>query len=128
MRLGKSYYERAFATLKQYIPNAHLFIFSNDIPYCKSHFTKKAASDEHISTQGLEFSFIESNDEGKAAQEMELMRSCENAIIANSTFSWWAAYLIENPHKIVIAPSVFFIKANPLHQTSLILPREGVTL
>ena len=105
-----------------------MFIFSNDIPYCKSHFTKKAASDEHISTQGLEFSFIESNDEGKAAQEMELMRSCENAIIANSTFSWWAAYLIENPHKIIIAPSVFFTKANPLHQTSLILPREWVTL
>ncbi|MCX2717836.1 alpha-1,2-fucosyltransferase [Helicobacter sp. MIT 21-1697] len=128
VRLGKSYYERAFVTLKQIYPNAHLFIFSNDISYCKAHFTKESTSNEHISTQGLEFSLIEGNDEGSAAQEMELMRSCENAIIANSTFSWWAAYLIENPHKIVIAPSVFLGTANPLHQSSLILPKEWIAL
>lgn len=54
--------------------------------------------------EGLEFSFIEGNDEGNAIEEMELMSACKHAIIANSTFSWWAAYRIANPHKIVIAP------------------------
>ncbi|WRE29164.1 alpha-1,2-fucosyltransferase [Helicobacter pylori] len=44
------------------------------------------------------------NKEEEAYWDMLLMQSCQHGIIANSTYSWWAAYLIENPEKIIIGP------------------------
>ncbi len=55
--------------------------------------------------EGVEFEFVANNGEDSAVQEMELMRSCQNAITANSSFSWWASYLIDNPRKIVVMPN-----------------------
>lgn len=141
VRLDKSYYERAFALLKEKVPDAHLYIFSNDIPWCKEHFcttqpifetsplsSSQTKQDEIISTLGLPFSFIEGNDEGAAAQELELMRSCKHGIIANSTFSWWAAYLMDNPHKVIISPKEFLHNPQTIHQTALITPKEWLTI
>lgn len=48
----------------------------------------------------VEFEFVANNSEYSVAHEMELMRVCQNAIIANSTFSWWAGYLIDNIQKL----------------------------
>ena len=128
IKLDKDYYERAFCHLKAIYPQAYLYIFSNDIPWCKEHFSQHNKTESSISTQGLEFSFVENNDEAVAVQEMELMRACQNGIIANSTFSWWAAYLMKNPSKIIISPSHFFINTPPFHSTSLILPKEWITI
>ena len=137
VRLDKSYYERAFTLLKERVPEAHLYIFSNDIPWCKEHFcahlpdSKRALDSENtqmISTLGLSFSFIEGNDEGAAAQELELMRACQHGIIANSTFSWWAAYLMENPHKVIISPKDFLHNTSSIHQSALITPKEWLTI
>lgn len=127
IKLGKDYYEKAFCHIKAIYPQAHLYIFSNDIPWCKEHF-KQHHTESGISTQGLAFSFVENNDEAAAMQEMELMRACQNGIIANSTFSWWAAYLMKNPSKTIISPSHFFIKTPPLHSTSLILPKKWIAI
>lgn len=128
IKLDKDYYERAFCHLKAIYPQAYLYIFSNDIPWCKEHFSQHNKTESSISTQGLEFSFVENNDEAVAVQEMELMRACQNGIIANSTFSWWAVYLMKNPSKIIISPSHFFINTPPFHSTSLILPKEWITI
>ncbi|WP_394955145.1 alpha-1,2-fucosyltransferase [uncultured Helicobacter sp.] len=95
------YYERALRHIKQSLPNAHIFVFSNDMPWCRAHFLDSISAEVR---EGLEFSFIEGNDEANAIEEMELMSACRHAIIANSTFSWWAAYRIANPQRIVIAP------------------------
>ena len=49
--------------------------------------------------------FVDESITKNAAEDFYLMQSCQHQIIANSTFSWWAAYLNENTHKIVIAPT-----------------------
>lgn len=102
--LGSSYYNGALKALQKRAPNAHIFIFSNDIAWCKTKFL--GYLDSNI-TKNFTFEFVENNDEGSAAFELELMRNCKHNIIANSTFSWWAAYLNENPNKVVICPNRF---------------------
>lgn len=108
LKLGQSYYVNAIKLLKNKIRNPHIFIFSNDIAWCKEALPKILS--DFIDIKNL--TFIEGNDEGKAVEEMELMKSCKHAIIANSTFSWWAAYLIQNPNKICIAPTAFSYNPN----------------
>lgn len=101
-----AYYNGAILHIKSKLKKPHIFIFSNDILWCERNFLA-ILSDE--AKNGVEFEFVKNNGEDSAAHEMELMRSCQNAIIANSTFSWWAGYLIDNPQKIVVIPNQFFI-------------------
>ena len=96
------YYEGAIRLIKSKLTKPYIFIFSNDIAWCEREFLG-ILSDE--CKEGVEFEFVANNGEDSAVQEMELMRSCQNAIIANSTFSWWASYLIDNPRKIVAMPN-----------------------
>lgn len=96
------YYDGAIRLIKSKLTKPHIFIFSNDIAWCEKEFLN-ILSDE--CKEGVEFEFVANNGEDSAVQEMELMRSCQNAIIANSTFSWWASYLIDNPRKIVVRPN-----------------------
>ncbi|RDU65330.1 hypothetical protein CQA53_06545 [Helicobacter didelphidarum] len=100
-----NYYNTALKTIQEKLGKAHIFIFSNDMVWCKEHFLN--GLDSKI-LQDLTFQFADNNNEGSAAFEMELMRSCKHGIIANSTFSWWAAYLIQYPNKIIVAPNEFF--------------------
>ncbi|MWV61643.1 hypothetical protein DCO58_08465 [Helicobacter saguini] len=93
INLDSIYYNEALNIIKNRINNPKIYIFSNDIAWCKSEFLNTL--DSKI-IQNLEFKFVENNDEGNAINDMELMRSCNHAIIANSTFSLWAAYLIES--------------------------------
>lgn len=104
VELGKAYYERAIAEIVRRVQNPHFFVFSNDIEWCKREFLALLDSSCY---QGCDFTFIDNNDENDPTQELMLMRSCDHAIIANSTFSWWGAYLIENSQKCVVMPSMF---------------------
>lgn len=96
--VGKDYYNQAIDLLSQGTNIEHVYVFSDDIEWCKA---------------GLSFSqpttFVGKEYAGeRASGQFELMRSCKYFIIANSSFSWWAAWLAENPEKIVIAPKVWF--------------------
>jgi len=73
-----------------------LYIFSDDIKWCKEKI-------DNLIPLGYNFDviFIENN---KNYVDLFLMSKCENNIIANSTFSWWAAWLNKNTEKIVVAP------------------------
>lgn len=74
------------------ICRVNYLIFSDDIKWCKEYFIK--------------YGDVIQYSEGKSDREdLSLMASCGHHIIANSTFSWWGAYLGHNPNRIVISPS-----------------------
>jgi hypothetical protein len=81
-----------------YVPNARIFIFSDEIDYCKRLFKEHYFSREMI--------FVSNED----YIDFELMRLCTHQIISRSTFSWWAALLNETPGKRVICPERFIVK------------------
>ena len=88
------YYETAIQSMIEKVWNPTFFIFSDDIAWCKENI---------IFPEGVVSHFVDYN--GKAGHEdMRLMYSCSQHIIANSSFSWWWAYLGRNPEKMIIAP------------------------
>lgn len=87
-----SYYENAIELMKTKIENPHFFIFSDDIEWVKSHFKLNFKCD-----------FIDFNSDCPE-KDLNLIKNCKHNIIANSTFSWWGAWLNDNDDKIVIAP------------------------
>jgi hypothetical protein len=90
------YYQRAVKYFLEGIGDSCMyFIFSDDINWCKEHlgFIKN-------------LTFVENTE--SAIEDFELLKNCEHQIIANSTFSWWAAWLNVNKEKLVIAPKVWW--------------------
>ena len=74
-------------------PSAVFFIFTDDKEWCRDHF------------KGPNFIVVDLEEgDGTDIAEMTLMSRCKHHIIANSSFSWWAAWLNDSPEKIVIAP------------------------
>lgn len=73
----------------------NFFVFSDDIEWCKKNFMINAV-------------FVE-NKNHDSWKDMYLMSRCKHNIIANSTFSWWAAWLNKNPNKIVTTPKRWFL-------------------
>ena len=94
--LGIDYYERARALILRSIPNATFFIFSDDVIIAKEIF--------HSWRDCI---FVGSNT---SLEDLYLMTLARNHIIANSTFSWWGAYLSNNSEGLKIAPRHWFTK------------------
>ena len=91
---SEEYYIKAVEHIKNNIPSAHFYIFSNDIQWSSS-FAKSL---------NINHTIIEHNTGADSYQDMYLMSQCKHNIVANSSFSWWGAYLNSNPDKTVIAP------------------------
>jgi hypothetical protein len=91
--LSQDYYERAFYIASEKIKDPVFYVFSDDINWAKTN----------LNLTGNIF-FVDLDGEGKDIIDFEVMRTCHHNIIANSTYSWWGAWLNENPDKIVIAP------------------------
>ena len=88
--MGKEYYDKA----KKQFTDEHIFVyFSDDIEWCKETF------------KDVNSIFIEKQDD---VLDLYLMSKIKNNIIANSSFSWWAAWLNTNENKRVICPSSWF--------------------
>lgn len=91
-----NYYDEAINYIKQKIKNPFFIFFSDDPQWVTKHFSIN---------KGLVVNWNKGRD---CWQDMFLMSKCKHNIIANSTFSWWGAWLNNNPNKIVITPKVWF--------------------
>jgi Glycosyl transferase family 11 len=95
--LGWLYYSRALHIMKRLLDRDHdLFLFGDDLAALRELQGKVGGS------------FIVSHPDLSAAEDLMLMRKCRSFITANSTFSWWGAWLGEAPDKIVISPRQWF--------------------
>lgn len=93
--LALSYYQQAIEELLLNKPNAHFFIFSDDLPWAKEALPKD-----------LQITFVENALQADdAAQELQLMYACKHHIIANSSLSWWGAWLKQDCGGFVFAPN-----------------------
>lgn len=92
------YYKRAIKQMKSLQKKCRIFVFSDDLEWCKEHFK----SDSFVFVSLVDY------------LDFELMKLCKYDIIANSTFSWWASFLNENKNKIIIAPKMW--RSDPVDQ------------
>ena len=117
-KLFKSEDELHLSTLEYYkqalskLPDINkVLIFSDDIEWCKQNFI------------GDRFIFIQEED----YISLYLMSLCDYNIIANSSFSWWGAWLNQNPNKVVIAPKLWFgLKSN--HNINDLIPSSWIKI
>lgn len=110
---GLDYYQKAVKYISCVVENPVVYVFSDDIEWCKKNLGFLANK-----------VFVDNTE--TVVDDLELMKNCNHNIIANSTFSWWGAWLNINSDKIVIAPKKWFCSENMQHLT--IAPKEWMTI
>jgi hypothetical protein len=96
--LPMDYYSDAISLFKQRLADPTFFVFSDDLPFVKENLPR----DQKVV-------FVGHNDTFTAHEDLRLMSACHHHIIANSTFSWWGAWLNPRPDKMVIAPRNWYV-------------------
>ena len=92
-----SYYEKAL----EHINYDKLIVFSDDVNWCK---------------ENLKFNNMVFSENNSDLEDLYLMSACSHNVIANSSFSWWAAWLNKNKDKTIVAPSKWFGPGAPSSQ------------
>lgn len=93
--LPLTYYYSAIEYIKKHIQNPNFYVFSDDLEWAK-HNLQLSDNANYV-------------DGGKDYIDLDLMAKCKHNIIANSSFSWWGAYLNANQNKIVIIPKKWVV-------------------
>ena len=114
------YYYKALELVKSKVGNSiEIFVFSDDIEWCKKHFkvNEPIYFVTHTLYKGERFSAY-----------LQLMTLCKHFIIPNSTFGWWAAWLAENNDKLVVTPEKWFIDKELQSQTQDLRPKNWIKI
>ena len=101
---GIDYYQRAISQMNAMANPSCYFIFSDDIAWCKTHIEPLC--------EGHRPYYIDWNKGKEAYRDMQLMALCKYHIIANSSFSWWGAWLNDADDGITIAPQQWYSHGN----------------
>jgi hypothetical protein len=109
------YYTEGMRRVREREPNARFFVFSDDAPWAADAFSKNEA-----------VTVVGHNGAEKNYEDFRLMSMCRHHIIANSTFSWWAAWLAAQPGKMVIAPRTWF--ATDIVDASDVVPKSWMRI
>ena len=110
------YYKNAMKYLEEKVGNLNYFIFSDDIEWVKDNLVIENAI------------YIESKEKRIPHEDIYLMSLCQHNIIANSSFSWWGAWLNQNENKIIIAPKRWFADDTMQKQSGDIVCESWVRL
>ena len=93
----RDYYHRAIDTISEHVESPQFVIFSDDPEWCRTEF------------DFINPIIVDWNKGENSFRDMQLMSICKHNIIANSTFSWWGAWLNQNTNKKVIIPMNWFV-------------------
>lgn len=91
---NKEYYKKSIACMREHLNNPFFYIFTNDREY----------AEQLLDLEGIPHIFVDWNSEEEGYIDLYLMSLCRHQIIANSSFSWWGAWLNKNTDKIILAP------------------------
>lgn len=105
------YYKNAVEYLESNVPGIKFYIFTDDADWCRQHFT------------GPQYTVVTGNE---PYEDLLLLSACKHAIIANSSFSWWAAWLNSNADKKIIAPNRWHNRDEESYKD--IVPHEWVKI
>jgi Glycosyl transferase family 11 len=97
---GLDYFEQAIRQIGDRVNQPYFFIFSDEPEWARENLKLSYPT-----------TIVDHNCGDHDYQDLRLMSQCQHQVIANSSFSWWAAWLNENPDKVVIAPSRWFNNA-----------------
>jgi hypothetical protein len=97
--LGVEYFQAALRHILARVDRPHVYVFSDDPQWVAEHLNIPCRSTIVMHNSGV-----------TAFRDMQLMSHCKHNIIANSTFSWWSAWLNKSPEKVVVAPDRWFAK------------------
>lgn len=108
------YYRSAVSYMNERLPFPSFFIFSDDMPWVKKNLK-------------IDFpcTYVDHNKTVESHNDMRLMSLCKHHIIANSSFSWWGAWLNARTDKVVIAPQRWFVNGGC---TADLIPDEWISL
>lgn len=115
--LTVDYYNSAISILNNKYGKLSVFIFSNDIKWAQ----------DNLSFDNNEVNYVTGNDEDHGFEDMLLMWKCKHHVIANSTFSWWGAYLADSCGDTV-APAEFFNFTDDFHDIRDYYPENWIKL
>jgi hypothetical protein len=110
-----SYYNKAFEMIGTNITHPHFYVFSDDPSWAQNNITT-----------AYPIRFISHNSAEHDYEDFRLMSACKHHIIANSTFSWWGAWLGNYPRKVVIAPKKWFF--HNAYETHELIPASWIQL
>jgi len=96
--LPLEYYQAAIGLILEHVPTPTFFVFSDDIAWVK----------ENLRIERAEVVFVDHNSTEMDYEDLRLMSHCQHHILANSSFSWWGAWLSSKEDKLVIAPRKWY--------------------
>ncbi len=131
--LGLDYYQKAMERLSSQFTDLHFFVFSDDMEWCRANFGRSNLHHFSFLARPTPFErglspniiFVSDNQHFTLRDEFDMMQNCQHHIIANSTLSWWAAWLNENHEKVVICPQKWFLDRT---STQDLLPKTWIQL
>lgn len=109
------YYHRAVEFMAARVGVPHLFVFSDEPEWAQRHLYFN-----------LPTTYVATNPSSSGFRDLQLMSGCRHHVIANSSFSWWGAWLNSSPDKIVVAPKRWFNELQ--HDTRDLVPEGWIRI
>jgi len=108
------YYQRCVESMLERVPSPHFFVFSDDPDWVRGNLRLPAPL------------IIVDHNKNEDYEDLRLMSQCKHHIIANSSFSWWGAWLSSNKNKIVLSPKQWF--ALQKYNTKDLIPNKWIEI